>query len=98
MNKNKKKLKTIVFSFGLAAMILPTTNLNAQINRGLLENPYKDPNTNRGMLNQQTKRDVASFSIENDSFDENAPLSSGIAVMLVVGLGYVVLKRKEEKL
>jgi hypothetical protein len=44
MNINKK-LKAIVLSLGLAALMAPAT-MNAQINRGLLENPYKD-NSNK---------------------------------------------------
>ena len=32
-------LKTLVLSLGLAALMAPAT-LNAQINRGLLNNPY----------------------------------------------------------
>ena len=37
---NSKKLKAIVLSLGLAALMAPAT-LDAQINRGLLQNPYK---------------------------------------------------------
>ena len=48
-----QSLKAIVLSLGLAALMAPAT-MNAQINRGLLENPYKDnSNKNHGMMNQQ---------------------------------------------
>ena len=48
--KAKKTLKAIALSLGLAAMMAPAT-MNAQINRGLLQNPYKDESSKKqGML------------------------------------------------
>ena len=98
--KTTKTLKTIVFSLGLAAMMLPTTNLNAQINRGLLQNPYKSQDDSRkgGMLRQGAPVGIDSNTgsgIQNDDF--SAPLGSGIAILLGAGLGYVALKKKEDE-
>jgi hypothetical protein len=99
MNNPKKTLKTVVFSLGLAAMMAPAT-LNAQINRGLLQNPYKSQDdSRRGALNQT--RDNESYSFTNGNFGEtdpnDAPLGSGIAILIGAGLGYVALKKKEDE-
>ena len=94
---NTKKLKAIVLSLGLAAMMAPAT-LDAQINRGLLQNPYKDhDDSRRGMMNQN--RDGESFDLANADFGEEqgTPLGSGIAILIGAGLGYVALKKKEDK-
>ena len=97
---NNKKLKAIALSLGLAMMV-PAT-LNAQINRGLLQNPYKDQDDSRrgGMLRQGSPVDITEDSFTNGNFEEedpNAPLGSGIAILIGAGLGYVALKKKEDK-
>ena len=95
--KKTKTLKAIVLSLGLAAMMTPAT-LDAQINHGLLQNPYKDnSNKNHGMMNSQP-RSGETFDISNQGIgqSDSAPLGSGIAIMLVAGLGYVAFKKKEE--
>ena len=72
--------------------------LDAQINHGLLQNPYKDnSNKNHGMMNSQP-RSGETFDISNQGIgqSDSAPLGSGIAIMLVAGLGYVAFKKKEE--
>ena len=97
--KKTNSLKAVALSLGLAAMMMPTTNLNAQINHGLLQNPYKSQDdSRRGALNQT--RDNKSCSLTNADFgesDPNAPLGSGIAILLGAGLGYVALRKKEDK-
>jgi len=35
--------------------------------------------------------------IQNDNFEVASPLGSGIAILLVAGLGYVALKKKEDE-
>ena len=99
---NSKKLKAIVLSLGLAAMMAPAT-MNAQINRGLLENPYKDNSgKNHGMLNSNGNRGDMTIPGENftiGNFGETEPTSpvgSGIAILIGAGLGYVALKKKED--
>ena len=47
---------------------------------------------NRGAIN-----DNITGGITNVSFGEEVPLGGGIAIMLVAGLGYVALKKKEDK-
>ena len=100
MKSNKRSLKAIALSLGLAALMAPAT-LNAQINRGLLNNPYKDnSNKNHGMLNQKGN---SSGGMEMDlnvgiqPFQAPAPLGSGIAILIGAGLGYVALKKKEDE-
>ena len=94
MNKSKT-LKAIALSLGLAAMMAPAT-MNAQINHGLLQNPYKtESNKNHSMLKQN--RESESFTISNGNFNEQAPLGGGIAILLAAGLGYASLKKKEDK-
>ena len=98
---NNKKLKAIALSLGLAALMVPAT-LNAQINRGLLENPYKDNNKNHGMMNPQGSRGVDGSGLEvlKQDFGQDAPsapLGSGIAILIGAGLGYVALKKKEDE-
>ena len=44
--KKADSLKAIALSLGLAALMAPAT-MNAQINRGLLQNPYKDHDNSR---------------------------------------------------
>ena len=98
---NNKKLKAILLSLGLAALMAPAT-MNAQINRGLLQNPYKDESgKNHGMMNPAGSRGNVDISEGNDGFTnqgygEPAPLGSGIAVLLLAGVGYVALKKKED--
>ena len=99
MKMTKKTLKAVALSLGLAAMMAPAT-MNAQINHGLLQNPYKDPNTNR--RNESSLRagepNVTGNDITNGNFSEEpAPLGSGLAILIGAGLGYVALKKKEDK-
>ena len=99
MNTNKKSLKAFALSLGLAAMMLPTTNLNAQDWHGGLfgKNP-KAEETVDGLMqrgNRSTISDNGNFT--NGNFGEEAPLGGGIAVLLVAGLGYAALKKKEDK-
>ena len=49
--KTTKKLKTITFSLGLAALMFQAVTVDAQvINRGLLQNPYKEEGKQNGAL------------------------------------------------
>ena len=97
MNKSKS-LKAIVLSLGLAALIAPAT-MNAQINRGLLQNPYKDHDNSRRNESMMRAGDPKSIEgdITNDGFGNNAPIGSGLVILLGAGLGYVALKKKEDE-
>ena len=99
MKATKKSLKALALSLGLAALMAPAT-MNAQINRGLLQNPYKDESgKNHGMMNSTGSRGeitLPSSNIANDDFS-TAPIGSGIAILIGAGLGYVALKKKEDE-
>jgi len=93
-----KSLKTLVFSLGLAVMMLAANNLNAQNDgsRGLFgmgSNADNVDNNNRGTLN--VSGNVES-GITNQGIGETAPLGSGLIILIGAGLGYVALKKKED--
>lgn len=94
----RKTLKAIVLSLGLSAMMAPAT-LDAQINRGLLQNPYKDESSKKqGMLRQGSPAEINdNGGITNQGIGEPAPLGSGLVILVGAGLGYVALKRKEDE-
>ena len=97
--KAKKTLKAIALSLGLAAMMAPAT-LDAQINHGLLQNPYRDQNTNRRNESslRQDGTNITGNEFTNGNFGEvPAPLGSGLFILIGAGLGYVALKKKEDK-
>ena len=104
MKKINKKLKTLVLSLGLGAAMLLSTAVQAQgVFGDMLDNYYaeKEAQKSQGggiLLRGAATRDRISISsdITNDSFGET-PLGGGIAILLVAGLGYVALKKKEEK-
>ena len=90
MTKNNK-MKTLVFSLGLAAMTLTANNLNAQNDgsRGLF---------GRGDITESSNRDgETSFTVNSQDFGQNVPMGSGIVILLAAGEGYAALKRKEEQ-
>ena len=102
-----KSLKTIVFSLGLAAMTLSS---NAQvINRGLLQNPYKEQSDQGGMLRARSQGGYSvateqfgngtsgAYNIGTEQFGQNAPLGSGLFIMAAAGAAYAFKKRKMNK-
>ena len=100
MNNHKKTLKAIALSLGLAAMMAPAT-MNAQINRGLLQNPYKSQDDHRQGAMGRGTLDIPGnddSGITNSGIGESeAPLGSGLVILLGAGLGYVALKKKEDE-
>ena len=100
---NKKSLKTLVFSLGLAVMTLSATNLNAQ-DRGLFGRGEEAPesrdfgnNSMHSIFAKETSSSPTSIDggMTNETF--STPLGSGIGFMLIAGLGYVALKKKEDE-
>ena len=99
MNKQKRKLKALVLSTAMAALMLlaiPTANAQGKpgglfggssqtetCKQGMLRSTGVDINTNGGLL--------------NDDFGEEEPLGSGLVILIGAGLGYVTLKKKEDK-
>ncbi len=99
MKNYNKSLKTLVFSLGLAVMTLAANNLNAQ-NRGLFGRgeTADTENSGGGMMRQGGPININDNNdnggMTNETF--GAPLGSGIGFLLVAGLGYVALKKKED--
>ena len=97
MKTNKKSLKAIALSLGLAAMTLTANNLNAQdrglFGRGAMPETYTDNGSmNRGDV---TINSNTTDGFTNETFGET-PLGSGLVILLGAGLGYVALKKKED--
>ena len=99
MKKRKLNLKATVLSLGLAVgMMLPATHLNAQDWRGGLfgKNP-KAEETENGLMQRGNRSTITDDGFTNANFGEEVPIAGGIAVLLAAGLGYVALKKKEDK-
>ncbi|MBO6023965.1 MAG: hypothetical protein J6P83_03830 [Bacteroidales bacterium] len=97
---NKKTMKTIVFSLGLAAMTLTATNLNAQNRPGGMFGSNQSKEASQGGLMKNSTRGVVTINddgyINNQGIGQEAPLGSGLLILLGAGLGYVALKKKED--
>ena len=100
MKYNNKTLKAIVLSMVLAAAMLLPAEAYAQENSkwggGLFG--LGDSNESgwfRGLLRGE---DVVGLEgdITNDPFGE-APIGSGLVILIGAGLGYVALKKKEDE-
>lgn len=94
---DKKTLKTLVFSLGLAAMTLTANNLTAQngggiFGRGATDSDFATASSEESLMRAS---EPTYGGITNDSFGET-PLGSGIAILLGAGLGYVALKKRKE--
>ena len=110
--KTTKKLKTITLSLGLAALMFQAVTVDAQvINRGLLQNPYKEEGKQNGALMRSGSG--TGFKISTEQFggsggggeggfyigteEFGAPLGSGLFIMAAAGAAYAFKKRKNKK-
>jgi hypothetical protein len=98
MKTKKMNLKAIVLSLGLAAMMLPA-NAMAQ---GTAERPgglfgLNDLFAGEGLFQTKDEEEALDFNVETQSFQDPAPLGSGIVILIGAGLGYVALKKKEDE-
>ena len=103
---NNRKLKSIVLSMVLAAgMMLPisVSAQDAETGGGLLGNGklYDSDGglfSTRGLIyeNEEEGFTNGNFGEPEPEYPE-APLGSGIAILIGAGLGYVALKKKEDK-
>ena len=102
MKKEKLKAKAIVLSLVLAAL-LPATTVSAQGVFGDMLDNYYEEQEHGGMLGKGgvsgsyggDDRTGETFTVTHDNFGE-VPLGGGIAILMLAGAGYVVLKKKEE--
>ena len=97
MKTKKMNLKAIVLSLGLGAIMLPA-NAMAQ---GTAERPgglfgINDLFATEGLFQNRSEEQELELIVEIQPFEE-APLGSGIAILIGAGLGYVALKKKEDK-
>ena len=110
MNNNKKTWKTIVFSFLLAALLLPTAGWAQAYDKEAAESynggafyeliaydTYLDELANV-LKAVELNRGGETFSISNNGIGQSeAPLGGGIAILIGASLGYVALKKKEDE-
>ena len=97
MKTKKMNLKAIVLSLGLGAIMLPA-NAMAQ---GTAERPgglfgLNDLFGAEGLFQTKGEGQELDLNVEIQNF-EDAPLGSGIAILIGAGLGYVALKKKEDE-
>ena len=102
MKKNNKKLKTLVLSLGLGTAMLSSTAVQAQgVFGDMLDNYYAEKEAQSsqggGALLRGAGDATITSGIQNDNFEVVSPLGGGIAILLVAGLGYVALKKKEDE-
>ena len=99
------KRATLALSLGLAAMTLTTTDLNAQDGGGVFGRgftpesggSYQEESLLRERPGAATYYNVTGDGITNNGIGQSeAPLGSGIAILIGAGLGYVALKKKED--
>ena len=99
MKRPKKKLKAIVLSMVLAAgMLLPasaTAQEDSEEFSGLFGKNGFLGSKGTGLF--EISEPEEEEGISNADFGEEAPLGSGVAIMLAAGLGYVALKKKEDE-
>ena len=96
--KNNKKKKVLTLSLALAAM-LPATTVSAQGMLNVLDEYYAEQDAaNQGGMLINTTRDSdptpISTGITHDDF--GTPVGSGLAILLLAGAGYAVIKKKED--
>lgn len=74
--KTTKKLKTITFSLGLAALMFQAVTVDAQvINRGLLQNPYKEHGKQNGALMRRSSG--STYNLTTGQFGGNGGQAGG---------------------
>ena len=101
--RKTKTLKAIVFSLGLAAGMMLPANASAQgVFGDMLDNYYaeKEQTSQSGgaLLSGNGDRSGGmEIGVNTQDFGQPAPLGSGIAILIGAGLGYVALKKKEDK-
>ncbi len=106
MNRLRMKRENIVFSMLMGIALMLPTGSSAQkglFQRGVTAESYYDNcdmKQKNGIFGQRSSETIELTNvgvIDNQTFGEEVPLDSGIAVLLVTAMGYATLKRKEEK-
>ena len=89
-------LKAIALSFGLVAMMLPASAM-AQKTTERPGGLFGRNDQSGTSLMHRTEAVGLNLNVETQSFQDPAPLGSGIAILIGAGLGYVALKKKEDE-
>ena len=89
-------LKAIVLSLGLVAMMLPAS--------AMAQKTTERPGGLFGLNDQsgtsllhRTEEVELDLNVGFQTFQNTAPLGSGIVILIGAGLGYVALKKKEDE-
>ena len=90
----KVKKKALVFSMALAAGLLMPMTMNAQSDgsRGIFDRGFEASESNRG-----GGMEWQGGGMTPQNPNEEAPLGSGLMLLVAAGAGYAALKRKEDK-
>ncbi len=103
-----KKKKTLVFSLLIAAGMLLPMNLSAQEHNGRPGGLFgvAVPTESNGLMGRSESTAGGHFTgqgfgatngnITGQTFGDNAPLGSGLFVLLVAGAGYATIKSREK--
>ena len=89
-------LKAIVLSLGLAAMMLPASAM-AQKTTERPGGLFGRNDQSGTSLMHRTEAEEWDLNVQIQTFQDPAPLGSGIVILIGAGLGYVALKKKEDK-
>jgi hypothetical protein len=92
MKTRMKTLKAFVLFLGLS--MLTATQMNAQNMGGLFGRGDLPEYSNRDGAGTENGVGLGGATTENPT---EAPIGGGIAVLVVAGVGYTLLKRKEDK-
>ena len=98
MKDNKQTMRTLVLSFVLA-MMLPfsaqaQTTKSMYHEGSLMDDPTADWHKQPSLNNRGA---VSGWILSNQQFGSDAPLGSGIAILLACGAGYAVARRKRSR-
>ena len=98
MKTKKMNLKAIVLSIGLVAMMLPASAMAQKTTErpgGLFG--LNDQSGTSLMHRNTVEEEGLALDVEIQTFQDPAPLGSGIVILIGAGLGYVALKKKEDE-
>lgn len=98
MKTKKMNLKAIVLSLGLVAMMIPASAMAQKTTErpGGLFGLNDQPETS--LLHRNiVEEEGFDLNVGTQTFQDPAPLGSGIAILIGAGLGYVALKKKEDE-
>ena len=95
MKKEKLKMNAIVLSLVLAARLLSTLTMTAQVT--VDENASYDLNNQRFGAEVSGGYDLNNQTFGKDEFEGFTPLGSGLFLMAAAGAAYALKKRKTNK-